>query len=455
VALSDQIEDDWQLQVSQRLRSALSPQEYETWFAPVKLCLEESRAVVVVPNHFFSEWIQERYHGLLRHAISSATGRNLPVAFQLAGSGDTGPQLVDRPQGQKEPPVPDTPPGHATPLNPRYTFDNFVVGPCNELAHAACRAVAEKPGQQYNPLVIFGAAGLGKTHLLVATGNYILERAPSRIVHYTSSEAFTNELIQAVRYDGITTFREKYRQVDVLLIDDIQFLADRERTQEEFFHTFNALYDRGKQIILTSDKLPRDISGLEKRLQTRFEWGLITDLQPPDEETKVAILQRKAAEQGLELSRKVAFYLASQPESNVRILEGYLTRIIAVSRFQGVEVTLDLVKRVVGPMVGDRKVSLEDVLKAVAGYYGVKVSDLKGNRKTREVTHPRQVAMYLARRLTRASYPEIGRAFGNKDHSTVVKGVQKIVRLMNEDPAVAERVRAVERILQEPTSRED
>ena len=453
MALSEQKEDDWQQLISQTLRSALSPQEYETWFAPVKLCLEDSRAVVVVPNHFFSEWIQERYQGLLCHAISSATGRNLPVAFQLAGSDHSSRTRPSGPE-QGQPAVPDTPPGHASPLNPRYTFDNFVVGPCNELAHAACRAVAEKPGRQYNPLVIFGAAGLGKTHLVVATGNHILERAPSRIVHYTSSEAFTNELIQAVRYDGITTFREKYRQVDVLLIDDIQFLADRERTQEEFFHTFNALYERGKQIILTSDKLPRDISGLEKRLQTRFEWGLITDLQPPDEETKVAILQRKAAEQGLELSRKVAFFLASQPESNVRILEGYLTRIIAVSRFQGVEVTLELVKRVVGPMVGDRKVSLEDVLKAVAEYYGVKVSDLKGSRKTREVTHPRQVAMYLARRLTRSSYPEIGRAFGNKDHSTVVKGVQKIVRLMGEDPSVAERVRAVERILQDPTRRQ-
>jgi chromosomal replication initiator protein len=275
---------------------------------------------------------------------------------------------------------------------------------------------------------------------------------PGAKVHYCSAESFTNELLQAVRFDGIASFQEKYRQVDCLLIDDVQFLAGRERTQEEFFHTFNVLYNAGRQIILSSDKMPKDIPGLEKRLRTRFEWGLMADLQPPDEETKAVILQRKAAERGLELSRKVASFLAHQPESNVRVLEGYLTRVIAISSFQGVEVTLDLVKRVVGPLVSERQVSIEDVLAAVASHFGIKVSDLKGSRKNREVSQPRQVAMYLARRLTRHSFPEIGRAFGGKDHSTVVKGVKKIETILRENPELAERVRLVERSLMEPVS---
>jgi chromosomal replication initiator protein len=351
-------------------------------------------------------------------------------------------------------PLPDPEPAAAppTPLSPAYSFDTFVVGPCNELAHAACLAVAEHPGRLYNPLVIFGAAGLGKTHLLNATGNRLAGRRPGGRLVYCSCEAFTNELIQAVRFDGVAAFREKYRQVDGLLLDDLQFLAGRERTQEEFFHTFNALYEAGKQIILTSDQMPRDIPGLEKRLQTRFEWGLLTDLQPPDEETKVAILQKKAAEQGVDLSRQVCSHLAGQPESNVRVLEGYLTRVIAVSRFQEVEITLDLVERVVRPLVGERRVELEQVLSAVAGHYGLKVGDLKGSKKTREITRPRQVAMYLARRLTSCSFPQIGRALGNKDHSTVVKGVKRLSEEMSADPDLAARVRSLERLLREGQS---
>ncbi len=436
-------------EVSQRLRAGMNPQEFDTWFRPLGFRLEGEKAVLVVPNHFFSEWIKERHQETLCRVLSEAAGRDLGVYFTLAegdGSPPPGPpaqsetsSLAMEPKDQEQ----------ASPLAVRYTFANFVVGPCNELAHAACQAVADQPGRLYNPLFIFGAAGLGKTHLLTAAGNHLSQRFPSHKIVYCSTETFANDLIQAVRYDGISAFRDKYRQVDSLLLDDIQFLAGRERTQEEFFHTFNALYEAGKQIILTSDKIPRDIPGLEKRLRTRFEWGLLTDLQPPDEETKVAILQAKAAERGVELSRQVCFYLARQPESNVRVLEGYLTRIIAVSRFQEVEITLDLVRRVVGPMVSGRQVSLEEVLSTVARHYGVRVSDLKSSRKTREVTHPRQVAMYLARRLTRASFPEIGKAFGNKDHSTVVKGVKRLDRVLQEDPEEAERVRTVERILRE------
>ena len=433
--------------IVQRLRAGMTAHEYETWFRPLGFRLEQDRAVLVVPNHFYSEWIKERHQESLARAVTDAVGPGVGLVFELsegpfesAAPEVPGMEPMDLEPSQAEP---------VSPLAPRYTFDNFVVGPCNELAHAACKAVSDHPGRQYNPLFIFGAAGLGKTHLLTAVGNHILKRFSGYKVVYCSTEAFTNELLQAVRFDGISTFRDKYRQVDGLLLDDIQFLAGRERTQEEFFHTFNTLYESGKQIILTSDKMPRDIPGLEKRLQTRFEWGLLTDLQVPDEETKVAILQAKAAEHGVDLSRQVCFFLAQQPESNVRVLEGYLTRIIAVSNFQGVEVTLDLVRRVVGPMLAERQVSLDDVMGTVARHYGIKVSDIKGSRKTRDVTHPRQVAMYLARKLTRASFPEIGKAFGNKDHSTVVKGVKKLDRVLQEDPEEAERVRSLERILRE------
>ena len=435
--LNPEYNDIWQ-RVCQGLRSVITPQEFETWFAPLDMRLEESQAVIRVPNLFFAEWIKDHYRKLLQQAVDDALGKTVPVVFERSLN-HIGPKPVSHELLE--------PSFRHTPLNPRYTFDRFVAGPCNELALAACQAVADNPGKMYNPLFIFGGAGLGKTHLMTATGNHILDRFGEHRVHFCTSEAFTNELIQAVRFDGIDSFRDKYRQVDCLLLDDIQFLSGRERTQEEFFHTFNALYEAGKQIILTSDKMPREIPGLEKRLRSRFEWGLLADLQPPDEETKVAILQEKAAEQGMELSREVCFYLARQPESNVRVLEGYLTRLIAVSRFRGEEVTIDLVKQVITPLVEERQVSLEEVLKVVASHYGVKVSDLKSSSKTRKITHPRQVAMYLARQLTKASYPEIGRAFGNKDHSTVVKGVKKLKLLLEEDPAVAENVKAVERII--------
>lgn len=422
----------------------VSPQEFDTWFTPLDLRLEdENRAVVIVPNRFYADWIRERYGTILDHALGQTLGRPLSVDFEVERD------LRPEPPALPAPPAPRPRPLVPAALSQRYTFASFVVGNCNELARAACLAVAEQPGRQYNPLFIFGGAGLGKTHLITAVGNHFLQQHPAAMVHYGSAEVFTNELIQAMRFDGIARFHDKYRQLDCLLLDDIQFLAGRERTQEEFFHTFNALYQAGKQIVVTSDKMPKDIAGLEKRLRTRFEWGLMVDLQPPDEETKVAILQKKAAERGLDLPRKVAGYLAQQPEGNVRVLEGYLTRIIAISSFQGVEVTLDLVKRVVGPLVSERQVSIDEVLTVVAGQFGVKVSDLKGSRKTREVSHPRQVAMYLARRLTRSSFPEIGRSFGGKDHSTVVKGVKKIEELLRDNPELAELVRSTERLLTE------
>ncbi|RJX32975.1 MAG: chromosomal replication initiator protein DnaA [Desulfarculus sp.] len=426
--------------IARRLSALVDAREFETWLRPLRLRLEQGRARLTVPNRFFADWISEHYLGEIKQSMQQETGESLEVVFEVSPQEQGGQPLT---------PTVAKAPRRELSLNPAYTFDSFVVGPCNELAYAACRAVADQPGAQYNPLMIFGGSGLGKTHLVTSVGNEMLGKDPGLRVHYTSSEAYSNEMIQSVRFGGIQGFRDRYRQVDCLIIDDIQFLSGRERTQEEFFHTFDYLFQGGKQIILTSDKMPRDIPGLAGRLRTRFEWGLPADLQPPDEETKIAILQRKAVEKKTVLSRQVAAYLARQPESSVRVLEGYLNRLMAVSQLQGVEPDLELARQVVGPLVSERQVSVEEVITAVAVHYGLKVADLKGDRKTRDISHPRQVAMYLARRLTRSSFPEIGRAMGGKDHSTVVKGVKRVQQAAEEDPELAETLRSVERSIQD------
>lgn len=425
--------------VSKKLENILNRQEYETWFKPVKFKMEKTRAVFLVPNHFFRNWIIERYQTILDRTLAEEFGKNLDVEFEID------PDSVFPAAAAEPKDAPLKPIKPKTTLDNRYTFASFVVGSCNELAHSACMAVAEQPGKKYNPLFIFGGAGLGKTHLLTAVGNYILERRPSLKVQYSSSELFTNELIRAIRFGGISSFQDKYRRLDCLLLDDIQFIAGRERTQQEIFYTFNTLLEAGKQMIITSDKKPSDIAGLEKRLWTRFEWGLLTDLQPPDQETKVAILQKKAAEKDLFLSREAAFFLASQPDSNIRVLEGYLNRLSAACELKTEKLTLDVIATVLGPLVGPRKVSLEKVLGTVAEYFEVKVSDMKGSRKTRAISHPRQMAMYMARRLTKASYPEIGRALGGKDHSSIVKGAKKIKNLSILDPGVSQEIRELEK----------
>lgn len=438
-------------QVRQTMRGQVDHREFETWLAPLAMRLEADWAVISAPNRFFVDWIKDHYLSQLEQVISQCAARPLRLRFETGN----GPVPASRPveaQPALAQPAPAAPAltSLAQPtLKPGYTFETFIVGTCNELAHAACRAVAQQPGRQYNPLLIFGGAGLGKTHLLHAVGNAFYQRDPRAKVLYTTCEAFTNELIQAVRFDSIGRFQEKYRGLDCLLLDDIQFLAGRERTQEELFHTFNALQESGGQIVLTSDDPPRELQGVVKRLRTRFEGGLTADLQPPPSEIMVAILQSKALAKGMDLSDQVAMFLARQPESNVRVLEGYLNRIIAVSRFQGVEVTLELARRVVGPLMAQRQVSVEEVLQTVAARYGVRVGELKSSRKTRDVTRPRQVAMFLARQLTGQSYPEIGRALGGKDHSTVVKGVKKIQGQMAREAALAEEIRTLERELLE------
>ena len=432
--------------VTRYLMAAVSPDDFESWFQPVSYRIEDDEAVVTVPNRFYADWIKEQYLDTLLMAFAEASQERKKIRFETGQSqAPAAPKVVVENRAKAEQTTSE--------LSARYTFSNFVVGPCNELAHAACLSAAERPGKVYNPLVLYGGAGLGKSHLLHAAGHLIKSRNPSAKVHYSSLEAYTNELINAIRTDGVASFHQKYRNIDCLLIDDIQFLANRERTQEELFHTFNALFEAERQIIMTSDKLPREIHGLEKRLVTRFEWGLLADLQPPEEETKIAILQNKALARSIELPREVAFLLAQQPETNVRVLEGYLNRVIAVSRYKKKDLSAELVREVLVPLLGERQVTADEVMKTVSVEYGVRVSDITGAKKSRDISLPRQISMYLIRRLTRLSYPEIGRLMGGKDHSTVVKGVKKMTSLLEEDQDLARRMRMVEKKLMEQSRR--
>jgi chromosomal replication initiator protein len=321
-------------------------------------------------------------------------------------------------------------------LGPRYSFDTFIVGSSNQFAHAACRAVAEAPSRSYNPLFIYGGVGLGKTHLMHAIGHYVLNHLKNLKLTYISSERFMNEMINAVRYDRVLDFRERYRSVDVLLVDDVQFLAGKEGTQTEFFHTFNALYDSQKQIVISSDCPPHEIPALEERLRSRFEWGLIADIQPPDLETKVAILKKKAEAEGIPLPDNVAIYIAGKIKSNIRELEGSLIRLVAYASLTGREISLQLAQDVLRNVLqhDEKAVTIEVIQKHVADFYQLKVGDLKSRNNSKSVAMPRQISMYLCKALTNASLPEIGRSFGGKHHSTVIHSIRKIEDLRKRDP---------------------
>src|SRR5580692_3005472 len=323
----------------------------------------------------------------------------------------------------------------AAQLNPRYTFDAFVIGSGNQFAHAACQAVAERPSKAYNPLFLYGGVGMGKTHLMQAIGHEIKRRTPQAAICYVSSEKFTNEMINSLRYDKMISFRDKFRTVDVLLVDDIQFLAQKERTQEEFFHTFNALHESMKQIVIASDRPPKELAEFEDRLRSRFEWGLIADIQPPDLETKVAILQKKAEQERVTLPTEVALFIAQNIRSNVRELEGALIRLVAHSSLIGAEITLPYTQQVLKNFIDSqaRKVTIESIQKAVAEQFGLRLVEIKAKNNSRSIVYPRQIAMYLAKHLTEASLPEIGRQFGGKHHTTVLHSVEKIEEVRKND----------------------
>jgi len=419
-----------------RVETKVNRHSFYTWFKPTTFLAADRESLTVrVPNPLFKDWLMKHYAGVLSEAMSEVKQPNLAVNFVAEPLTDGAPvaMIVDETAGFDNEVAPAAP-GPAG-LNPRYTFDTFIVGSSNQFAHAACRAVAEAPSRSYNPLFIYGGVGLGKTHLMHAVGQYVLQHDRNLKLTYISSERFMNEMINAVRYDRIIDFRERYRTVDVLLVDDIQFLAGKEGTQTEFFHTFNALYDSQKQIVLSSDSPPHDIPALEERLRSRFEWGLIADIGSPDLETKIAILKKKAEAEAVPLPDNVAIYIASKIKSNIRELEGSLIRLIAYASLTGQELTLSLAQEVLKNIIDrdEKAVTIEIIQKYVADYYNLKPVDLKSRNNSKSVAMPRQIAMYLCKSLTHASLPEIGRSFGGKHHSTVIHSIRKVDELRKKD----------------------
>jgi chromosomal replication initiator protein len=420
-----------------RIETKVNRHSFYTWFRPTSFVSDSRSSVTVrVPNTLFKDWLTKHYAGVIAEAMVELKRPNLLVNFvsDTATDGVIIPLSDEEAAALETGPPPVTQPGPAG-LNPRYTFDTFIVGSSNQFAHAACRAVAEAPSRSYNPLFIYGGVGLGKTHLMHAVGHYVLEHDRNLKLTYISSERFMNEMINAVRYDRVLDFRERYRTVDVLLVDDIQFLAGKEGTQTEFFHTFNALYDSQKQIVLSSDCPPHEIPALEERLRSRFEWGLTADIQSPDLETKVAILKRKAETEAVPLPDNVAMYIAGKIKSNIRELEGSLIRLIAFASLTGQEITLPLAQDVLKGILDheEKAVTIEIIQKFVADYYNLKMVDLKSRNNSKSVAKPRQIAMYLCKALTHASLPEIGRSFGGKHHSTVIHSIRKVDDLRKKD----------------------
>ncbi|WP_189066563.1 MULTISPECIES: chromosomal replication initiator protein DnaA [Deinococcus] len=437
------------------VRKNISEVEYHTWFAPVKnLGVQEGSLVLGVRNSFAQEWFRKHYLELLEDALRSLGAQNPQVSFQVLPAAQDALLLPSDP-----PPPPPAPAGRAAPapapvenrkvLNPKYTFENFVVGPNNNLAHAAALAVAESPGKAYNPLFIYGDVGLGKTHLMHAVGHYMTERFPGKRIEYVSTESFTNDLINAIREDRMTQFRNRYRSVDLLLVDDIQFLAGKERTQEEFFHTFNALYENHKQIILSSDRPPKDIQTLEGRLRSRFEWGLITDIQSPEYETRVAILKMNAEHNRIDIPQEVLELIARQVTTNIRELEGALMRVVAFCSLNNVPFSRAVAAKALSNVFTPQEVKVEmmDVLKQVAAHYNMPPDVIRGSGRVREVVLPRQVAQYLIRELTDHSLPEIGQFFG-RDHSTVMHAISKVTEQVGREPEITAAVETLRRKMQ-------
>jgi chromosomal replication initiator protein len=418
-----------------RVETKVNRHSFYTWFKPTTFLAADRQSVTVrVPNPLFKDWLMKHYAGVISEAMNEVRQPNLSVNFVAEPQNEGVPVTLSVDEAAVFENEPPTVPGPAG-LNPRYTFDTFIVGSSNQFAHAACRAVAEAPSRSYNPLFIYGGVGLGKTHLMHAVGQYVLQHDRNLKLTYISSERFMNEMINAVRYDRIIDFRERYRTVDVLLVDDIQFLAGKEGTQTEFFHTFNALYDSQKQIVLSSDSPPHDIPALEERLRSRFEWGLIADIGSPDLETKIAILKKKAEAEAVPLPDNVAIYIASKIKSNIRELEGSLIRLIAYASLTGQELTLALAQEVLKNIIDhdEKAVTIEIIQKYVADYYNLKLADLKSRNNSKSVAMPRQIAMYLCKSLTHASLPEIGRSFGGKHHSTVIHSIRKVEDLRKKD----------------------
>jgi chromosomal replication initiator protein len=436
------MEEVWS-KVIDSLRERVGQQNFDIWIKPIHvISIDGENVELEVPNRFFKEWVNEHYASLIKEALSTYHHKTCHLQFRIRN------EKMNEKDFTLSPPLNgdlrDLPLIKPT-FNPKYTFDHFVVGASNQFANAACLAVANSPAKNYNPLFIYGGVGLGKTHLLHAIGNYIVQHRilpEVKKICYITSEEFTNEVINSLRYEKMDDFRNKYRKMDILLIDDIQFIAGKERTQAEFFHTFNSLYEARKQIVVTSDKFPKDIPDFEERLRSRFEWGLIADIQPPDLETKVAILRKKAEHENISLSNEVAFFLASQIDSNIRVLEGSLIRIGAFSSLTKTPIDLQLAKDVLKNIIKPKEelISIDLIQKVVSTFFNIKVFDLKVKRKNKGYVIPRQIAMFLCRKLTNASLIEIGEKFGGKDHSTVLHSIKKVEEKILKEPPFKEMI---------------
>ncbi len=432
-----EIKEIWQESLNS-IETKVTKHVFDTWFRPITArAYQNGVFTITVPNKFFGERFREHYYDLIYEQLTrQIPDREIKILF------------VEKEGVREEQRVPETiidsemeiqnrrKLSRTLNLISKYTFDTFVVGGSNQFAHAASRRVAELPGEVYNPLFIYGGVGLGKTHLLNAIGNYILDHYPSKKIFYISSEQFTNEVINSIRYDRMADFRNRYRTVDVLLIDDIQFIAGKERTQEEFFHTFNTLYETNKQIVISSDRSTKEMSEMEERLRSRFEMGLIADIQPPDVETRTAIIKRKSDVEGIHLDDEVALFIASHIKTNIRELEGSLTRLGAFSSLTGEPITIEFAKKVLGDILDEKQkmISVDEIQKVVADRFHIKISELKAKKRTKTLVYPRQISMYLCRELTDLSFPEIGKHFGGKDHSTVIHACRHIQKVIESDP---------------------
>jgi chromosomal replication initiator protein len=436
------------------IRKQVSQQNFETWIQPVRVMAIEGNSIqFAVPNKFFKDWLTDNYLDLIQESLKEISGIDLSVQFSVSkGEGRSAETPVETKRAEGKAARKSPLPKYESNLNPHYSFERFVVGSCNQFAHAAAVSVGELPAKNYNPLFIYSDVGLGKTHLLNAIGLLTQTLYPEMNVVYVSAEEFVNELISSIRYDRTPKFREKYRKIDCLLIDDIQFIAGKDRTQEEFFHTFNTLHDAGKQIVVTSDKFPKDIPNLEDRLRSRFEWGLIADIHPPDIETRIAILEKKAQDNGIQLPSGVSHYVASHALSNIRELEGFLVRISAYSSVTSRPIDMDLAKEVLRKIIRQNEredITLDEVIRATAGKCNVKLSDLKSKKKSKNIVQARQTAMFLCRRLTNASFPDIGEKLGGRDHSTVIYAVNKIASLLEKDASLKKTIQEIEDTLQQ------
>jgi chromosomal replication initiator protein len=440
-----------------QLETNLNPQHFNTWIKPLKFIkLEKDLIVLEVPNRFILDWIKDNYASLIQDILTDISAATYKLQINVSGNilengGTRRQELMEAPPATLHNATISPEQHNGININRKYSFEEFVSGSSNQFACAAALAVANNPATTYNPLFIYGGVGLGKTHLVNAIGNAILKKSPSTKVCYYTSEKFMNELINSLRYNRMDEFRNKFRSMDILLIDDIQFIAGKERTQEEFFHTFNALYESHKQIVVTSDKFPKEIPGLEDRLRSRFEWGLIADIQPPDVETKQAILKMKAEQNHINLPEDVAFFLANSVCSNVRELEGYLIRIGAYASLTSTPLNLNMAREVLKDILieKNKELSIEEILKKVSSHFNVKISDVKSSRRHKAIVLPRQIAMYLARQLTSSSYPEIGEKFGGKDHSTIIHAINKIEKLLEEDYSLRNTLESLKKNLVE------